>query len=285
MSTVKYFEGKTGAPIQNQTLVLDRIKTFAQTCKENGKKSVVFIGENHEDPTAHEHQLDILKVLSDFKPSLSLEFYERDVQPILNEYMTDCIDYDTFLQDSRPPNNHQDYRPLIDFCKEKNLPVLAANCARRYTRIVGRNGRAKLEEMAGCDPEYYRMALPPLPYQEASEKYCNKFKEIMGIVASDKEESRILRMLDSQTLWDASMAHTIAKSWEKCDLTVQVCGYFHCQHFLGIGEHLPKYYDSNKYESMTIVVFPEDPQELNFDPEEHTNIADVLVMSDISRMM
>ena len=33
----------------------------------------------------------------------------------------------------------------------------------------------------------------------------------MGIVASGKDEERVMRMLDSQTLWDASMAHSIAK--------------------------------------------------------------------------
>ena len=37
----------------------------------------------------------------------------------------------------------------------------------------------------------------------------------MGIVASGKDEERVMRMLDSQTLWDASMAHSIAKVKKK----------------------------------------------------------------------
>ena len=77
--------------------------------------------------------------------------------------------------------------------------------------MVGRKGRESLEHLAQTNPEFYGMALPPLPYAKASEKYCEKFKQIMGIVASGKDEERVMKMLDSQTLWDASMANSIAK--------------------------------------------------------------------------
>jgi len=294
----KYFDGKTGQPIDNQTGVFDRVQSFVDRCRDQGKKAVIFIGENHDDPTAHEHELALLKNLFEKKAtssdddekkagvSLSLEFYERDVQPVVDEYLADLIDYETFLMDSRPPNNHQSYRPLLDFCKENSMSVWSANCARRYSRMVGQKGRGKLEEVFASNPDFYSMALPPLPYQRASERYCNKFKEIMGVVASDKSNERIMKMLDSQTLWDASMAHTIAaKAWSKSDVTVQVCGYFHCQYFLGIGEHLARYYDPDKFEAFTLVVFPEDPEELVFNDEEHRGIADVLIMSDISRLV
>merc|ERR1712142_643573 len=141
--------------------------------------------------------------------------------------------------------------------------------------MVGQKGREKLEEVAASNPDFYGMALPPLPYQKASEKYCDKFKEIMGVVASDKTDEKIMKMLDSQTLWDASMAHTIAaRSWNPGDVTLQICGYFHCQYFLGIGEHVAQYYDPEKYESFTLVVFPEDPDQLDFNAEEHQGIAD-----------
>ena len=88
-------------------------------------------------------------------------------------------------------------------------------CDFRYTRIVGREGRDKLEQLYSTNPAFYKTALPPLPYGKASQKYCDKFKEIMGIVASGKDEERVMRMLDSQTLWDASMAHSIAKVKKK----------------------------------------------------------------------
>jgi len=288
----KYFDGRTGASIDNQAQVLDRVKSFVEKCRREGKKSVIFVGENHDDPTAHEHELELLKSLTSRvdvgKACLSLEFYERDIQPVIDEYLADLVNYQTFLQDARPPSNHDSYRPLLDHCKDKSIPVWGANCARRYSRMVGQMGRQKLEEVAASNPEFYRVALPPLPYQKASEKYCEKFKEIMGIVGSagaNSDDSKIMKMLDSQTLWDASMAHTIAKSWGNgSDVTMQVCGYFHCQYFLGIGEHLAQYYDPCKFDALTLVIFPEDPQQLDFNREEHQNIADILIMSDISRL-
>ena len=60
-----------------------------------------------------------------------MEFYERDVQPVLDEYLTGSIDYESFLQDSRPPSNHADYKPLLEHCREQGVPLIAANCARR----------------------------------------------------------------------------------------------------------------------------------------------------------
>lgn len=294
MAGTKYFDGRTGAEIHGgQSEVFDRVKSFVDQCRKEGKKSVVLVGENHDDPTAQEHELDLLKCLAEagVKPTLSLEFYERDVQPVIDEYLADAVDYETFLRDARPPANHASYRPLIDYCKDRALPVLGANCARRYSRMVGRMGRQKLAELTLTNPDFYRLALPPMPYREASQSYCHKFKEIMGVVATDKSDEKIIKMLDSQSLWDASMAHTIAQSWTNdvtrrtSDVTIQVCGYFHCQHFLGIGEHLPQYFDPEKYAAMTCVVFPEDPQQLHFNSEEHKNIADILIMSDISRLM
>ena len=201
---------------------------------------------------------------------------------------------------------------FLSFCLIQFDNHLEDLCDFRYTRIVGREGRDKLEQLYSTNPAFYETALPPLPYGKASQKYCDKFKEIMGIVASGKDEQRVMRMLDSQTLWDASMAHSIAKvmkskiilqklrlelplneinlpfqqSWESgSDLTLQVCGYFHCQFFLGIGEHLSSYYDNDAYQMFTVVVYPEDPAEQDFKPGEHKDIADLLILSDISKLL
>ena len=161
-------------------------QAFADKAHADGKKSVVFVGENHEDPGAHKIELDLAKkllcqevlifssvqhlsienwwkitnsnwevakiemhsmsicLLDEYKyvrlwslqngstgRNLSLEFYERDIQPVMDEYLSGSIDYQTFLHDSRPPANHEDYKPLLEFCKGAGVPVVASNCARR----------------------------------------------------------------------------------------------------------------------------------------------------------
>ena len=62
MST-RYFDGRTGAELPGKTQAFDRVKQFADQCRNSGKKSVVFLGENHEDPSAHEHELELAKHL------------------------------------------------------------------------------------------------------------------------------------------------------------------------------------------------------------------------------
>ena len=40
-----------------------------------------------------------------------MEFYDRSAQYVLDEYLMDFIDYDTFIgQIDHPPPNHKDYR-------------------------------------------------------------------------------------------------------------------------------------------------------------------------------
>ena len=62
-------------------------------------------------------ELEILKKIQDLKPgesALSLEFYDRSAQYVLDEYLMDFIDYDTFIEEiDHPPPNHKDYR--LDF--------------------------------------------------------------------------------------------------------------------------------------------------------------------------
>ena len=40
-----------------------------------------------------------------------MEFYDRSAQYVLDEYLMDFIDYDTFIEEiDHPPPNHKDYR-------------------------------------------------------------------------------------------------------------------------------------------------------------------------------
>jgi len=93
---------------------------------------VVMVGENHEDALAQALELNILKTVSSDlsrKVGLSLEFYDRESQTVLDEYLADIIPLKTFLADSRPPGNHAAYQPLIDHCKAGHMPVIATNIA------------------------------------------------------------------------------------------------------------------------------------------------------------
>jgi hypothetical protein len=98
---------------------------------DTSKAAVIMIGENHKDPLAHAFEMEILKKLKNNESNfcLSLEFYDRECQTVLDEYLVYLIPLDTFLSDSRPPAN----QPLVDLSKAVHLPVTDANCPRLYT--------------------------------------------------------------------------------------------------------------------------------------------------------
>src|SRR5262249_541176 len=56
---------------------------------------VVFLGESHDDPVAHSLQARLLRRANEQRANrplaLSLEMFERDVQPVLDEYLLGLI--------------------------------------------------------------------------------------------------------------------------------------------------------------------------------------------------
>ncbi len=88
-------------------------------------------------------------------------------------------------------------------------------------------------------------------------------------------------MLDTQSLWDATMAYAIAE-YRKSHPGVQVMhivGSFHVQTGTGIPEHLDRYAPG----TTTLIISVEPVEDINaFDPEEHENLGDFVILSDES---
>lgn len=252
---------------------LDKIlEAIAQT-------DVVFLGENHDDATAHALQLQIFKSVvekygKERKVALSLEMFERDVQTVVNEYLSNLITENHFLLSSRPWNNYkQDYRPLVELAKTSKLQVIAANAPRRYVNMVSRNGRDALN---GLSPEAKKW-LAPLPYNQASEVYGNKFKALMG--ASPESNMGLSKILDSQTLWDATMSYSIAEFLKenKNSLVLHLNGAFHTENRLGTAEQLLKYRPKTK---ILVVTMRYEDDFTKFDKTKHENLGDFVILTD-----
>ena len=74
-----------GTPL-NKTSFFDKLESRLQMKPKN----VIFLGENHSDPSSHFLELEILQKVADLKPgetALSLEFYDRSAQSVLDEYL------------------------------------------------------------------------------------------------------------------------------------------------------------------------------------------------------
>ena len=247
--------------------------------KALGETDVVFLGEMHDDAVGHAVQFEIFKRAVDEysakrRINLSLEMFERDTQVVINEYLSGLIPENHFLLSSRPwPNYKTDYRPLVELAKEKKLDVVAANAPRRYVNMVSRGGRDTLDGLS----KEAKAWLAPLPYSEASEAYSNKFRSLMG--SSAEARMGIDKILSSQSLWDATMAHSVAQSLKKNkgSLVVHLNGGFHTENRLGTVEHLLKYRPKAR---IAVVTIRYEDDFRTFNSAKHRDLGDFVILTD-----
>ena len=252
---------------------IDRIVTAMQTT------DVIFLGELHDDAVGHAVQAELLRLAveryaKDRPVALSLEMFERDVQVVLDEYLKGLISESHLISSGRAWGNYKtDYRPLVELAKAKTLDVIAANAPRRYVNMVSRNGRASL---GGLSAEAKKW-LAPLPFSEPSEAYSKKFKALMG--PSAEAQMGLDNILASQSLWDATMADSVAKYLKSRDqaLVIHLNGGFHTEGRLGTVEHLLKYRPKAK---VLVVTIRYEDDFRTFDKTRHAGLGDFVILTD-----
>ncbi len=119
--------------------------------------------------------------------------------------------------------------------------------------------------------------LRPLPYAEPSEGYSKKFKALM--VSSAEAAMGIDKILSSQSLWDATMAHSVARSLKKNkgSLVVHLNGGFHTEMRLGTVEHFLKYRKNGR---AVVVTMRYENDFKKFDTAKHAYAGDFVVLTD-----
>src|SRR5258708_9118981 len=220
-------------------------RSFAQMMDDLSKADVVFVGEQHDHKLGHSLELDIFKALHGKTRSiaLSLEMFERDTQLVLDEYLKGQISQASFLSASRPwPNYKTDYAPLVEFCKENKLSLIAANAPRRYVSTVGRNGLTSLTDLSKDSLTF----LPKLPISmELPPGYNKALDEVFsnhgtgGSTQAGAQQPGMASpqfMKEGEALWDATMAGSILKGRKNihAKLILQMNGSMHCESGYGI---------------------------------------------------
>ena len=141
---------------------------------------VVFVGEVHDDVVAHALQDSLWQRIVESterrSAALSLEMFERDVQPVLDEYLQGTISEQHFLDDARAWQNYATaYHQMVETAKMENLAVLAANAPRRYVSQVARGGQDALSGLS----TWARQWLAPLPFPGPTTAYQEKWNTLM----------------------------------------------------------------------------------------------------------
>jgi len=194
------------------------------------KADIILFGELHNNPISHWLQLELTKDVYVEKQDhliLGAEMFESDNALILSEYVSKQIPRKNFEKEARLwPNYKTDYKPLVEFALEKNIPFVATNIPRRYAAIVYKGG---FEELDGLNDEA-KALIAPLPINYDPELNCYKQMLQMGGMGAHVNEN----LPKAQAMKDATMAHFILKNWKKGDTFIHYNGSYHSDNFESI---------------------------------------------------
>ena len=178
-----------------------------------GDYDVIFFGEYHGNKILHSLEFELLKMFHSNNKNMiiSLEMFERDVQPVLDEYLSDEISEENFLANSRPwPNYETDYKPLIEYAKENKLIVIAANIPRRYASMISKQGLNALDSLSQEEKNF--VARKHIVFED---EYKDIFIQTMknNMAHSSKMPASMMMNLDliyaAQCIKDDTMAESI----------------------------------------------------------------------------
>jgi uncharacterized iron-regulated protein len=206
--------------------------TYKKLLKAAEETEVVLFGEFHDNSLAHWLQLELTKDLGEKKSLvLGAEMIEADNQPQLNQYLAGEINQKKFDSVARLWNNHKtDYKPLVDYAKEKHFPFIATNVPRRFASMVYKGGFEALEKLTAEEKTW--IAPLPFPYDATLPGYV-KMLEMAGGHGGDN-------LPKAQSVKDATMGYFIAQNLKPGTVFVHYNGSYHSDNFEGINWYLKK---------------------------------------------
>jgi len=229
---------------------------------------VVLFGEHHDNSLIHWLQLELTKDLAEKKSLvLGAEMIEADNQKQLDQYLTGQINQKAFDTLARLWNNHKtDYKPLVDFAKEKKFPFFATNVPRRYASMVYKKGLEELNNLKAEEKEW--IAPLPIAYDSTLPGYVEMLKMSGGHGGDNLPKAQAIK--------DATMAYFINKNLNPGTVFVHYNGTYHSDNFEGINWYLKKYNPGIKIVTIAAV----SQKDVSTLEKEHLNKADFILVVD-----
>ncbi|MBA2658135.1 MAG: ChaN family lipoprotein [Nitrosospira sp.] len=209
------------------------------------KRSVVLLGEMHDNPEHHQWQLQMLAALHAARPDMVLgfEMFPRRVQKALDQWVAGELSEAEFLAVSDWNavwnTDAKLYLPLFHFARMNRVPMVALNIDSRLRRAtsakgfhgVPENEREGIMPPAAPSSAYLDYLLPFYGEHERSGKK-------KGGASRDDPDFR--RFVESQQLWDRAMAQAIHSALNRPGrpLIVGIMGSGHIKHGYGVPHQL-----------------------------------------------
>lgn len=189
---------------------------------------LIFFGEEHNNSVAHWVRSELVDTLSQTESrsfGIGMEMFEVDQQILIDEYFSDLISQSGFEQEARLWNNYQtDYKPMLEFAKEREIPLKATNIPRRYANAVYRNGLEILDSLSSQAKQW--VAPLPIDVDLTLPGYMNMADMAQGHGGDN--------LIYAQAVKDATMAHFILLSMEPGTQLFHLNGSYHSDNREGI---------------------------------------------------
>ncbi|MGH2899800.1 MAG: ChaN family lipoprotein, partial [Solirubrobacteraceae bacterium] len=210
------------------------------------RADIVFFGEQHDDPETHFAEFALLDGIARIRPRVvvSLEMFERDVQPLLDAYLAGRMSEADFLAGSRPWERYAtDYRGLVLLARARGWPVVAANIPRAIANAVSRKGLTALDTLPASSRTFAARELSC-----PRDAYFDRFAEEMKAHGSggpgsapNAAEMRLMtdRFYAAQCAKDETMGESIAQALHVAGpgaIVVHFNGAFHSDYRYGTAE-------------------------------------------------
>ncbi|MCC7501542.1 MAG: ChaN family lipoprotein [Flavobacteriales bacterium] len=229
---------------------------------------VILFGELHNNPIAHWLEMVVMRELAAKGPLVvGTEMVEADDQRAVDRYLRNEVDaegLDTLA--SLWPNHKTDYAPLLEFAKEKGIPVVASNVPRRYARAVSKGGFEALDTV----PLNERGWIAPLPI--AFDPELPGYVKMLTMMGDHGGPNTV----KAQALKDATMAHFIAANTKPGGRFLHFNGSYHSDFHEAIGWYLRR----ARPELKQVTIATVSQEDLGALSKEHIDKADIIICVD-----
>jgi len=204
------------------------VAEFVGACQDS---DILIFGENHDDRIHHQNQENYLSLIKFFKPiSVNMEFISFDQQQFLDQYQTETLSEDDFLNSigwgGLP---FEFYRPLIQLGFDSK-GTFGINAPKSLTQKISKSGLNSLS--------IDELSLLPPDFELGQDLYRQRFRETMTQGGHQLPEDKLQNYFAAQSVWDESMAFHTLQNYAANTLSVIIVGNFHVEHQLGLSHRL-----------------------------------------------
>lgn len=206
INTDKNISAQSVSADQLVTFNLGQGKKLADILEHEKNARLFFVGESHTRYDHHLVQLAALKELFQQSPKLAIgaEWFQQPFQQHLDDYIAGRISEAQMLERTRYFErwryDYRLYRPIMQFARDKNIPVIALNAEPEVSKALAKTTYAEL-------PAHLKSQIPE-SFDWSDKDYENRLRTVFEM--HTEYASKFEDFLRGQLTWDESMAYRTA---------------------------------------------------------------------------